>query len=56
MTENKIQTEEEINRAWELLYKHLQSCEDWGNGQRVEKQEFIEIGKKEFIIIPIVKE
>jgi transcription elongation factor Elf1 len=42
----------EQDKAWDLLYKHLEGCEDWSSGQRVDRESFIELGKKEFIIIP----
>jgi hypothetical protein len=49
------QNNDEIIKSWELLYEHLQGCEDWGNGCKVIKKDFIELGKEEFIIIPINK-
>jgi len=50
---NINQSQQEIDNAWELLFEHLRSCEDWGNGCRVIKEDFIGLGKKEFIIIPL---
>jgi hypothetical protein len=47
------QAPQEIDKAWELLYRHLEGCEDWGNGCKVIKEDFIELGKKEFLIIPL---
>jgi hypothetical protein len=41
------QTQEKIKRAWELLYEHLQGCEVWSNGCKVDKNTFIERCKKE---------
>ena len=57
MKEKKInikQTPQQINEAWELLYEHLQGCYSWGD-KNVTKEDFIELGKKEFIIIPIIE-
>ena len=56
MTKEIIQTEEEIQQAWELLLAHVRGCEDWGNGCRVDGEAFIRIGKKEFIVIVTEKE
>lgn len=52
-TLNIQQSQQEINKSWELLFEHLRGCEDWSNGCRVIKDDFIEFGKKEFVIIPI---
>jgi hypothetical protein len=48
------QTPQQIDEAWTLLYDHL--CVSQSSDGEVDFEYFIEVGKKEFIIIPINNE